>query len=595
MLLAGASSVGRCRWVTVATFATTSLVGVAAVGILGFLVAGMLAGGVDFVELVGSATWDPTRGEFGALAMIWGTLTTSLLALLLAAPVGWLAAVAINELASTRLRRWARAVTEMLAAVPSIVFGLLGIAFVRPFISQLVDVPGGDSLLTGGLVLAVMILPTITAVSVDALAAVPSSMRESATAVGLHRVEVIRHAVLPSAATGMRAAGLLGLARALGETVAIFLLVGRADGRLPTSPIDALSKLVRPGQTLTSKLNGPEPLLANTSGPHWSALCALGLLLLLGVAALTLVGLRYLGRSGTTVGERGRRSCTVSRARGRALREVGGRVTIFAALAVPLLLTVAIVILVVSNGREALIPSFWTDEAVGAVGGGVRNELLGTLLLVATAGVIAAPAGLGVGIMISAIGSARSRLMLRAGVLTLGAIPSIVLGLAGYRLLSTGLGWGKSWLVGGLALAVVAVPVVAVAVAAAVDAIPPERRETGAALGLRRGQFLRSVVIPHARPGLITGLLLGLARAAGETAPLIFTATVFSGASALPGDIRNAPVQALPTRIFNLAQDSSDAASRGASWGAAFVLLVVASSLALAAVVVRRRMEVSRC
>ncbi len=586
----GQHCVGPSRWTSLAAASSLGVTALAAAAIVGSLVVSVYAGGVDWRELLLSTRWDPIRGSFGALAMMWGTVAVSVVALLLGAPVGWLAAIAINELAPRRFRSWARGATEVLAAVPSIVYGLLGVAFVRPFVASLANVPSGDSLLAGGLVLAVMILPTITAVSVDALASVPLSVRESASAIGLMKLEVIREAVVPRAWPGLRAGALLGLSRALGETVAVFLLIGRADGRMPRSPGDALSQLVRPGQTLTSKLNGPEPLLAGNSGPHWAALCALGVLLLLAVAGLTFVGLRALGRGSEENAHRERRSWLRPKVRARSVREAMSRLLVTGALLFPILLATVILATVATKGQVAVHPQFWAQPAVGAAGGGVRNEIAGTVLLVATTGAITAPVGLGLGLIMSAFGSTRSRRLLRAGVLSLGAVPSIVLGLIGYHVLCTALGWGKSWLAGALLLAVLAVPVVAIAVGAAVDAIPRERLEAAKALGLRRGQLLRSVLIPHAHPGLITGLLLGLARAAGETAPLLFTATVFAGAPVLPAGIREAPVQALPTRIFALAQDSADPASLSAAWGAATVLLCIAAVLALAAVPVRRRL-----
>jgi phosphate transport system permease protein len=140
-------------------------------------------------------------------------------------------------------------------------------------------------------------------------------------------------------------------------------------------------------------------------------------------------------------------------------------------------------------------------------------------------------------------------------------------------------------------LAVVAVPPVVVAVAAAAGALPPARREAALALGLRRNRFVRSVVLPQAVPGLVTGLLLGLARAAGETAPLLFTATVFNGAPVLPSGVVDSPVASLPTHIFVLAQDAADPEALRVAWGAALALIVVAGLLVAAAVPARRRLH----
>jgi len=607
----------RLRWVPVAAGVAAAAAAATLAALVAFLVTGARSGPVDWGHLLTSSTWDPARRQFGATAMLWGTAAAAVVALALAAPLGWGAAVAIVELAPPRWRGALRGGAELLAVVPSIVYGLIGIAYVRPFVSRLAGVPGGDSLLAAGLVLAVMVLPTVVAVSADALAAVPAAHREAAAACGLTRSEVIRTAVLPSARRGMGAAALLALARALGETIAVFLVVGRADGRFPSSVSDVADRLVHPGQTLTTKLNGPESVLAGTSGAHWAALCGLGLLLLLGVAVLTMVGqrraagarLEHAGGSRWTGNHRRRRrrlgeqhirrpsspgaGRLGARLRGarraRAGRDRAGRLAVSAALATVVALVIAVVIAVVSRAGAALHPSFWWEAAVGSSGGGIRDQLAGTLLLVAVAGAIAAPVGLGLGLVVAEYAGPRQARWLRTLTLTLGGVPAILIGLWGYWLFATRLGWGKSWLAGSIVLAVVVVPPVTIAVAAAVGAVPAERREAALGLGLRRGQLVRSVLVPQAVPGLVTGLLLGLARAAGETAPLLFTATVFSGAPTLPSGVRDAPVASLPTHIFTLAQDAADPAARKAAWGAALALIVVAGVLVLAAVPARRR------
>ena len=245
---------------------------------------------------------------------------------------------------------------------------------------------------------------------------------------------------------------------------------------------------------------------------------------------------------------------------------------------------------VVSKGAAALDPRFWWQPATGASGGGIRDQVAGTLVLVAAAGLLAAPVGLALGLVLAEYAGPRLSRWLRTFTLTLGGVPSIVLGLWAYWLFSTRLSWGRSWLAGAIALAVVVVPPVAIAVAAAVTALAPERREVALASGLRHNQLVRSVLVPQAVPGLVTGLLLGLARAAGETAPLLFTAAVFSGAPTFPQGVVQSPVSALPTHIFTLAQDAADPAAVDAAWGAALALVVVAGLLVLAAVPARRRM-----
>lgn len=243
--------------------------------------------------------WFYRGRQFGALPMIYGTLVVAGVALLLAAPLGLGAAIFTAEGLSGRSRLAIKGAIELLAGVPSVVYGLLGVLLLREVVFRVIEPFGplsGDTLLTGGVLLAVMILPTVMTFADDALRGVSASQRQAARALGLTRTEATLRVVLPQAAPGLLAAVLLGLGRALGETIAVFLVVGRMDNHLPESWLDA-EPLVRPGQTLTSKLGGSETFLAYGDPLHWAAISALALVLLLGVAAVTLGGIT-LGGSG---------------------------------------------------------------------------------------------------------------------------------------------------------------------------------------------------------------------------------------------------------------------------------------------------------
>ncbi len=187
-------------------------------------------------ELVTGKEWFFRNTTFGAASMIYGSVVVSLVALLLAAPVGIGAAVFISEYLPQSLRLWAKTGVEFLAAVPSVVYGLLGIIFLREWMAErlaVFDPLSGDMLATAGVLLAMMILPTITTFSEDALRAIPGNHRSSARGLGLTRAQTIWHIVLPQARPAVIGACLLGMGRALGETIAVFLVVGRFDNQFP--------------------------------------------------------------------------------------------------------------------------------------------------------------------------------------------------------------------------------------------------------------------------------------------------------------------------------------------------------------------------
>lgn len=231
--------------------------------------------------------WDAVRGTFGVAPAIFGTLVSSTLALLIATPLAMGVAVFTSEIAPVWLRSLLEFLLDILAAIPSVIYGLWGLFVLVPWLRETVmpfladglhlgetalftGPAYGPSMLAAGLLLAIMVLPYIAAVAREVLAAVPDSQREAALALGATRWEVIRHAVLPYARSGIIGAVILGLGRALGETMAVTMVIGNRH---------ALSaSLFAPGYTLAS-------LIANefaeaTADLHLSALMAAGATLL---------------------------------------------------------------------------------------------------------------------------------------------------------------------------------------------------------------------------------------------------------------------------------------------------------------------------
>src|SRR5437899_4572706 len=188
-----------------------------------------------------TSVWDPVAGVFGAAPMIFGTLASSLLALLIAVPLALGVAIYLTEFSPKWLRQPIAFLVELLAAIPSVVYGLWGIFVLIPFLRGYVVPPlravlgwtplfsgvfYGNSLLAGGIILAIMIVPYIAAVSREVLLAVPSSQREAALGMGATRWEAVWTAVVPYGRAGLIGAVILGLGRALGETMAVTMVIG---------------------------------------------------------------------------------------------------------------------------------------------------------------------------------------------------------------------------------------------------------------------------------------------------------------------------------------------------------------------------------
>lgn len=238
--------------------------------------------------------WFYRQHEFGLAPMIYGTLAVGMTSMVLAAPIGIGAALFSAEFLPRRLRFLYKAAIELLAGIPSVIYGLLGILLLRDWIYRVFekfDLLSGDTLLTGGILLAVMILPTIVTLADDALRGVPASQRLAARGLGLNASEVAVLISFRQAVPGLFAALFLSVGRACGEMIAVFLVVGRQDNQWPEKLL-SVRPLLDAGQTLSTKLGGSETNIAYGDPLHWAAMVASGLVLLAIVTLLTLIGLK---------------------------------------------------------------------------------------------------------------------------------------------------------------------------------------------------------------------------------------------------------------------------------------------------------------
>ncbi|MBX9843217.1 MAG: phosphate ABC transporter permease subunit PstC [Xanthobacteraceae bacterium] len=249
-----------------------------------------------------SERWNPVTENFGALAPIYGTLVTSLIAMLIAVPIGLMIAMFLTELCPQFLRRPIGIAIELLAGIPSIIYGIWGLFVFAPFlqetlqpflISTLGEVPGiaplfagppyGIGVLTAGLILAIMVLPFVTSISRDVFEAVPPVLKEAAYGVGCTTWEVVRYVVLPYTRVGVIGGVMLGLGRALGETMAVTFVIGNAH--------KVQASLIAPGTTISATI--ANEFTEAVGDIYTSSLIALGLILFV-ITFIVLAFARYL-------------------------------------------------------------------------------------------------------------------------------------------------------------------------------------------------------------------------------------------------------------------------------------------------------------
>jgi phosphate transport system permease protein len=282
----------------------------AAFGVLVLLsgvIISLIAGSLPAIRIYGfgflvSQRWNPVTNNFGALPAIYGTIITSFIAMLIAVPVGLMIAFFLTELCPQRLRRPIGIAIELLAGIPSIIYGIWGLFVFAPFLQGtlqpfLIDTlgnvpliaplfsgpPYGIGILTSGLILAIMVLPFVTSISRDVFEAVPAVLKEAAYGIGCTTWEVVRHVVLPYARVGVIGGVMLGLGRALGETMAVTFVIGNAH-RISAS-------ILAPGTTISATI--ANEFTEAVGDLYTSALIELGLILFI-ITFIVLAAARYM-------------------------------------------------------------------------------------------------------------------------------------------------------------------------------------------------------------------------------------------------------------------------------------------------------------
>jgi phosphate transport system permease protein len=221
---------------------------------------------INFFDFIFGTVWRPSRELYGIFAMIVGSISVTLVSMLLAVPLGITCAILLAEVAPDKVRRFLRPAVELLVGIPSVVYGLVGLVLLVPIIREIGGT--GLSILAASIVLMVMVLPTIISISEDSIRAVPASYKEGALALGATRWQTIKGVILPAAKSGIGASIVLGMGRAIGETMAMIMVIGNSIA-FPNS-------LLAQARTLTGNIALE---ITGATGVHQSALFATGIVL----------------------------------------------------------------------------------------------------------------------------------------------------------------------------------------------------------------------------------------------------------------------------------------------------------------------------
>jgi phosphate transport system permease protein len=304
---ARAKALSRLRLTDVIFRALTRAAAIGVLVILGGVIISLISGSLPALQAFGvnflfEERWNPVTERFGALAPIYGTLVTSFIAMLIAVPLGLLIATFLTELCPMWLRRPIGIAIELLAGIPSIIYGIWGLFVFAPFLQDTLQPfliaafgeipvlsalfagpPYGIGMLTAGLILAIMVLPFITSISRDVFEAVPPVLKEAAYGIGCTTWEVVRHVVIPYTRVGVIGGVMLGLGRALGETMAVTFVIGNAH--------KVSASLLAPGTTISATI--ANEFTEAVGDLYTSSLIALGLILFV-ITFIVLAVARYM-------------------------------------------------------------------------------------------------------------------------------------------------------------------------------------------------------------------------------------------------------------------------------------------------------------
>jgi phosphate ABC transporter permease subunit PstA/phosphate ABC transporter permease protein PstC len=643
------------------------------------------------------------------------TILVSIGAMVIAIPIGIGSAIFVSQIAHPKIKDTLKTAIELLAGVPSIVYGLFGVLILKGWLEDLFDLPIGYGWLAGSIILGIMALPTIISVSEDAISSVGRELKEASLGLGATKWQTISKVIVPASISGITAAIILGIGRAVGETMAVMMVAGNT-ATLP-DPLWDIFSTIKP---ITAAI-GIE--MGEASGTHKSALFALAVILFFIVLLINTIAIYIMGKikskhlglvkkkgAGPTIPmpndtrlvilsfltfllslllfllfndligvEFGLIAAVVpliwfigiklllpyfsyrwlhrglvkeDRQRQHVVDHISGPIILpdtvkevltfisrviligvvfvlfntwfglVAGVVLALILTAAligtrflppkisqIIAYVMVTGTVLLtvaalgvIMYYIISEGLGVMSweflseppsnlgreGGIYPAIIGTLYLMLGSILLAMPVGVGAGIYLSEYAKEGKFIkLIRLGIDNLNGTPSIVFGLFGLAFLVIVLEMGVSIQAGIIVVSLMILPTIIRTTEEAMKSVPQSMREGSLALGATKWETIWKVVLPPAFPGIITGIILSIGRAAGETAPILFVASTFMSKG--PVESPDSSSMFLSTHIFYMIKEVTGGLPRAS--GTALVLLIMILIIYSSAAVVRRRFK----
>lgn len=500
-----------------------------------------------FFKFIFEELWSSSSEVYGVARMIVGTLVLTLCSVLIGGSLAIFTAVWLVFYCPKKLKKIYTQLINLLAGIPSIVYGLFGYKVLIPLLLALGAPEPGTGLLTSTIVLSVMILPTITSITKNSLESVPLNYYEGALALGCTKNQAVWRVLLPAAKSGIIAALILGIGRAVGETMAVQMLIGNGSG-YPSGlfiPFSTLSANIVQNWGYAEVWNGD---FANPTQQNYLFADGFVLLIIILILNVCLFLTKKESNAGNHWFSRRFQEGNVKENQLRSYRRTGSVqdvlwiISWIIAVFVAVFLFAIIVMVLIGaffpsviglEGESAFSLKFLFGESSNAQITLVP-AMVSTLMLILLALLIALPLGVGAAIFLNEYSRKGSKFVkiIRLFVDTLSGIPSIVFGIFGYVMFASSLGMGYSLGAGGITLSLIILPTIIRSTEQALSEVPDSMREASYALGAGKVRTIFLVVLPQAIAGIITAVILSIGRIISESAALIFT--VGSAATFVP-------------------------------------------------------------
>jgi len=521
---------------------------------------------VGVFRFVFGRTWfihpfDYSLNVYGVFPMIMGTFIAAIGALIIGGGFGILTALFISRFCPKKIKPFITQAVNMLAGIPSVVYGFFGLRFIVPIFNSISPNGSGTGPLVVAIILGIMIMPMVVALSRASLDAVDKSYYEGAVALGASDSTAVFKAVVPGAKSGILASLILGLGRAVGETMAVIMVAGNAPGVIPIRPFDSF-------RTLTTNIVF-EMSYASPGTSHFNAMLGTGVVLLATVLLINLVfnlvkssnnsrspikrfssflkaklikqsaindDNESIELNNTVQQKHGDANSDFNHSQNKNFNDIAPanytagfpvflKVLSFIAAGFAIVALSGITIYILANGLGHLNGQLLTGEFSFGGPRTIAPSIVSTLMVILLAGIIAFPLGIAAAIFLSEYTKKGSKLAktVELAIETLAGIPSILYGMFGGIFFVVFMGLGPSITAGSLTMALMLLPITVRATQESLKSVPDSFREGSLALGADKARTIFRVIIPSALPGIIAMIILGVGRVVAETAALMFT------------------------------------------------------------------------